>query len=61
LADQAAAAGANALVTTEKDAVNLCEDAAALVRPLKLYWLRIDMEIEQEEEFLRRVSVLQSL
>jgi 3-deoxy-D-manno-octulosonic-acid transferase len=33
LAEQAAAAGANALVTTEKDAVNLCEDAAALVAP----------------------------
>ncbi|HML17176.1 MAG TPA: tetraacyldisaccharide 4'-kinase [Bryobacteraceae bacterium] len=55
LAEQAAAAGAGALVTTEKDAINLPENAAALIRPIKLYWLRIDIEIEGEEDFLRRI------
>jgi 3-deoxy-D-manno-octulosonic-acid transferase len=55
LARQAVAAGAEALVTTEKDAVNLCEDAVALVAPHKLLWLKIGIEIEKEQEFLRRI------
>jgi 3-deoxy-D-manno-octulosonic-acid transferase len=55
LADRAAAGGAEALVTTEKDAINLPEGAAALVAPLKLRWLRIGIEIENEEEFLKRI------
>lgn len=54
-AASATAAGATALVTTEKDAVNMFENASAVVRPLKLYWLKIDIEIEREEEFLRRI------
>jgi tetraacyldisaccharide 4'-kinase len=55
LAAQAVAAGAEALVTTEKDVLNLREDALALVAPLKLYWLKIDLEIEKEEELLRLI------
>ncbi len=55
LAAEATAAGAEALVTTEKDAVNLSEDAAAMASPLKVYWLRIDIEIEQEQDFLRHI------
>ena len=55
LAAQAVAAGAEALVTTEKDALNLREDAPALVAPLKLYWLKIGIEIEKEEELLRLI------
>ena len=55
LSAQAAAAGAEALVTTEKDALNLREDAPALVAPLKLYWLKIGIEIEKEEELLRLI------
>jgi len=51
----ARAAGAEALVTTEKDALNLCEDAPALVAPLKLYWLKIGIEIEKEEELLQQI------
>ena len=51
----ARAAGAEALVTTEKDALNLCDDAPALVVPLKLYALKIGIEIENEEELLRRI------
>jgi hypothetical protein len=49
------AAGAEALVTTEKDVLNLREDALALVAPLKLYWLKIGIEIEKEEELLRLI------
>lgn len=51
----ARAAGAEALVTTEKDALNLCDDAPALVAPLKLYALKIGIEIENEEELLRQI------
>jgi 3-deoxy-D-manno-octulosonic-acid transferase len=55
LARRAAAAGAEALVTTEKDAMNLSAGAAAAIAPLKLHWLRIAVEIDNEEELLRRV------
>lgn len=52
---QAQACGAEALVTTEKDALNLCNGATAIVSPLKLYWLKIGIEIEREEELLQRI------
>jgi tetraacyldisaccharide 4'-kinase len=55
LTEQAVAAGAEALVTTEKDALNLRDDAPRLVAPLKLYWLKIGIEIEKEEELLRLI------
>jgi tetraacyldisaccharide-1-P 4'-kinase len=55
LAEQAVAAGAEVLVTTEKDALNLREDAPRLVAPMKLYWLKIGIEIEREEELLRLI------
>jgi tetraacyldisaccharide 4'-kinase len=55
LAEHAAACGATALVTTQKDAINLCETAGDLVAPLPLYWLEIGMRIEREEEFLRAI------
>ena len=50
LAAQAAETGAGALVTTEKDFMNL--SAAA---PMKLYWLKIDIEIEKEDELLQLI------
>ncbi|HEV2198483.1 MAG TPA: tetraacyldisaccharide 4'-kinase [Bryobacteraceae bacterium] len=56
LTQQGAAVGAEALVTTEKDSLNLFEGAAALIAPLKLYWLKIGIEIENEEELLRLLA-----
>lgn len=56
LAQQATAAGAEALVTTEKDMLNLFEGAAGVMAPLKLYWLRIGIEIENEENLLRLLA-----
>jgi len=53
LARQASAAGAEALVTTEKDIMNLCEGAAEILAPHQLYWLKIAVEIDGEEELLR--------
>jgi tetraacyldisaccharide 4'-kinase len=52
---QAQDCGAEALVTTEKDALNLCDGAPAIVSPLKLYWLKIGIEIEREEELLQQI------
>ncbi len=52
---QAQDCGADALVTTEKDALNLCDGTAAIVAPLKLYWLKIGIEIEREEELLQQI------
>jgi hypothetical protein len=51
-----AASGATALVTTQKDSINLCEGAAELAAPLPLYWLEIGIRIEREEEFLRAIE-----
>jgi tetraacyldisaccharide 4'-kinase len=55
LLSQAQDCGADALVTTEKDALNLCDGTAAIVSPLKLYWLKIGIEIEREEELLQQI------
>lgn len=55
LARQAADGGAEALVTTEKDIMNLCEHAARIVAPHKLLWLKIGIEIDREEEFLQHI------
>jgi len=49
---QATAAGAQALVTTEKDMMNLPAGAAL---PLEIYCLRIGIEIENEAELLRHI------
>jgi len=54
---QAHTCGAEALVTTEKDALNLCDGASEIVSPLKLYWLKIGIEIEREEELLRQIGL----
>jgi 3-deoxy-D-manno-octulosonic-acid transferase len=55
LAAEASAEGVDALVTTEKDVMNLCGGAAALLRPHPLYWLKIDVEIERDDELLRLI------
>ena len=55
LAAQASAAGAEALVTTEKDIMNLPGGAEALLAPHKLLWLEIGIEIENEQELLSRI------
>jgi 3-deoxy-D-manno-octulosonic-acid transferase len=55
LAQQAQAVGAEVLVTTEKDIMNLREGAAQLAAPVKIYWLRIGVEIDREQEFLDRI------
>jgi tetraacyldisaccharide 4'-kinase len=47
--------GVQAVLTTEKDVVNLYEDAGHLLAPLPLYWLKIGVELDREDEFLKAV------
>ncbi|HWB99448.1 MAG TPA: tetraacyldisaccharide 4'-kinase, partial [Bryobacteraceae bacterium] len=49
-------AGAEALLTTEKDSINLGESGAHMLAPLPIYWLQIGLEIDREDEFLRVVE-----
>jgi len=53
---QAQSMGADALITTTKDAVNLCEGCQDLVSPLRLYWLEVTLVIEREADFLREIE-----
>ena len=43
--------GAAAMLTTEKDAINLCEGCADVIAPLRLYWLKIRPVIQEEAGF----------
>ena len=56
MAEQFRRKGATALVTTEKDAVNLCESADELLAPLPLYWLKIGMRIDGEQELMDAIA-----
>jgi 3-deoxy-D-manno-octulosonic-acid transferase len=56
LAHQFGAAKAQAAVTTEKDAINLCEGAINLMATLPVYWLKIGVEIDREAEFLEFIE-----
>jgi hypothetical protein len=47
--------GIQAVLTTEKDLVNLCEDPGHLLSPTPLYWLRIGVQIDREEEMLEEI------
>ena len=56
LAHHFQSAGVEALVTTEKDWVNLCDSADDLLAPLPLYWLRVTIAMEREREFLDAIE-----
>ena len=56
LAHQFQIAKVEAAVTTEKDAINLCEGCVELMAPIRVYWLKIRTEIEREAEFLQFID-----
>ena len=56
LAQQFHAKGAGAVLTTQKDAVNLCDEADALLAPLPLYWLDVSLVVDREEELLETIE-----
>jgi 3-deoxy-D-manno-octulosonic-acid transferase len=43
----------DALLTTQKDVVNLPESTAAIVAPAQILWLKIGLEIDKEAAFLK--------
>lgn len=49
------AEGAETLLTTEKDAMNLPPRVHDLIAPCRLYWLKIGLEIENESALLARI------
>ncbi len=57
LAAQAQMHGSHVLLTTEKDAVNLPESTAAVLEAagVRLYWLKIAVHIEKEDQFLELI------
>ena len=57
IAQQLRQKGATALVTTEKDAVNLCDGCDQMAAPLKIYWLKVRMKIEGEAELVREIEL----
>jgi 3-deoxy-D-manno-octulosonic-acid transferase len=48
--------GAQALLTTEKDAMNLPANALDLVKPCEIWWLKIESELWEEEAFLQMIE-----
>jgi tetraacyldisaccharide 4'-kinase len=52
IASQALSAGAEILVTTEKDRINFPGDFASSVAPLDVAWLEIENTVDDEEELL---------
>ncbi len=48
--------GAQALLTTEKDAMNLPGNALDLVKPCEIWWLRIESELWEEAAFMKWIE-----
>ncbi|MEB2361323.1 MAG: tetraacyldisaccharide 4'-kinase [Bryobacteraceae bacterium] len=55
MAARAKETGAGVLLTTEKDFINLPDNAAALVKPARICWLKVQTEIEEEDALLEVV------
>jgi len=56
MAGHARAAGAEVLITTEKDWMNMSDQAPEWVLPLRLLVLKIGIEVDEEERLLRFVE-----
>ncbi len=56
LAQHARDLGAEALLTTAKDAVNMCESFGSMIKPLRMFWLEIGIEIDGRDELLRLIA-----
>jgi tetraacyldisaccharide 4'-kinase len=53
---EAGSLGVDVFLTTGKDAMNLGTSAAALAANVKLYWLKIGIEIQRGDDMLRRLT-----
>ena len=50
------ARGVTAILTTEKDSVNLCETGDDQLAPLPLYWLRVSMRFDDEDVLMEAIT-----
>ncbi len=48
--------GAEVLLTTAKDAMNLCREFEAVADPLKVYWLEIGIGIDRRDDLLAQIG-----
>jgi tetraacyldisaccharide 4'-kinase len=48
--------GAEVLLTTAKDAVNLCPEFEEVAEPLKVYWLEIGIGIDRRDDLLAQIE-----
>ena len=48
--------GVETLLTTAKDAVNLCPDVRSMIDPMQMYWLEISVEIDRREELVSLIA-----
>ena len=55
LATEAQALGIQALVTTEKDAINLPGDAMEVLAGIEVYWLKIATLVKEKDDFMEMV------
>ncbi|MDQ6760828.1 MAG: tetraacyldisaccharide 4'-kinase, partial [Acidobacteriota bacterium] len=62
LAEQASSQGASALVTTEKDLINLPHNALELLagagQGMQLYWLKIATVVQEKDELMKMVQAV---
>ncbi len=56
IARHALANGAEILVTTEKDRLNCPDHLESVIAPLKLFWLEIGLELEEESRFFAMIN-----
>ena len=56
LAQHSRESGAEVLLTTAKDAVNLCPEFEAVAAPMKVYWLEIGVGIDRLDDLLARIE-----
>jgi tetraacyldisaccharide 4'-kinase len=56
ITSQALSAGAQALVTTEKDRINFPREFVSAVSPLEVAWLEIENVLEQEPAFFEWIE-----
>jgi tetraacyldisaccharide 4'-kinase len=56
IAGQMKACGAAAILTSEKDTVNLCDDCDDQFAPLPLYWLKVEMRFNEEAPLLEAIE-----
>jgi tetraacyldisaccharide 4'-kinase len=56
LAKYSREAGAEVLLTTAKDSVNLCREFEAVAVPLQVYWLEIGIGIDRRDDLLAQME-----